>query len=58
MKKPLALGGVLLAASCGGGGGPEPWFVEDAARSGLDFRHVSALEQRFHFPRSWAEAWA
>lgn len=27
-----------------------PWFVESAHALGLDFRHVSGLTQRFHFP--------
>ncbi len=26
------------------------WFVESARELGLEFRHVSGLEQRFHFP--------
>jgi len=47
-----------LAAGCGpdsgGAGGPQTtgdaWFVEVAASSGVDFRHVSAFEQRFDFP--------
>ncbi len=43
----------LLLGACGrarDGAGLEPWFVEDAQRSGLDFEHVPCFEQRFDFP--------
>jgi enediyne biosynthesis protein E4 len=41
-----------MLASCGAdpGAAPAAWFVEDAAASGLDFRHVAYLEQRFWMP--------
>ena len=49
----------LLLSSCGAGGGaaspsdpgsPRPWFVEQAAASGLRFEHVSGHAEAYYMP--------
>ncbi len=55
-QRPIPIAAILAPlalAACGsadGEAGAEPWFVEEAQRSGLDFTHVPYFEQRFDFP--------
>ena len=51
VRRAAALGlAASLPAACGGNGGKDVWFRENAREKGLDFVHVRALEQRFWFP--------
>ncbi len=48
-SNPSSAPGAAVASAPAPSAGP-PWFEDVAAASGLDFRHVRHLEQRFWFP--------